>query len=233
MADEAKVTQDAEVPAQTEQKAEEGTETTIAKVLGTEEPKKEDSVPMAVFLEEKKGRKALEKKVKELEEAVANGSKEEQSEVSDEIDALGEQYNVDKNFLRDLKKSIKGDDSASKRLERLEQREREERFNSALSSALDGAPEYKEVVNKDVLKELAMLPKNANKTFEELLQETYGSAIRGKRTIETTKPRGGKSPDSDFDPKRLKDDPEYMDEIESNPKLKEKYSQYVQDIAGR
>jgi len=93
-------------------------------------------------------------------------------------------------------------------------------------------PEYENLVNREVIKVLSLDPKNANKTFAQLIEETYGKAITGKRTIETTKPGGGKEPtEIDFD-KALKDT-EYFKEIMSNPTLKKKYNDSISSRVSR
>ena len=64
-------------------------------------------------------------------------------------------------------------------------------FATGLEKALQNAPEYRDVVNVSVIKALAFNPANANKTYRQLLEEAYGNAITGQRTVETTTPRGG------------------------------------------
>jgi hypothetical protein len=85
-------------------------------------------------------------------------------------------------------------------------------------------PEYSAIVNKDVIKTLSLDPANQNKTFQQLIEETYGNALGGKRTLETTTPRGGKALESvDFD--RAKKDGKYLEEVLANPDTKKEYNE--------
>jgi len=56
-----------------------------------------------------------------------------------------------------------------------------------------------------VIKALAFNPANKNKTYSQLLDEAYGNALTGRRTIETTTPRGG-AKDTKVDMQRAQSD---------------------------
>ena len=89
---------------------------------------------------------------------------------------------------------------------------------------MERAPEFKAIANPEVIKSLAILPQNAKKTLSQILEETYGNAITGKRTIETTSPGGGKEPEP-LDIKRAEKDIEYFKEVMADPKKKAQYNE--------
>jgi hypothetical protein len=89
-------------------------------------------------------------------------------------------------------------------------------------------PEYKNIANKDVIKSLSLDPKNANKTFAKILEDSYGHLITGKKTLEKTTVRGGNS-DSPIDFNKAAKDMEYYKEIMANPELKKKYNESLTD----
>lgn len=53
----------------------------------------------------------------------------------------------------------------------------EEIFSENFNKVMEGMPEYKDVVNRDVIKELSLLPQNAKKTFQQIVEETYKDKI--------------------------------------------------------
>jgi len=232
MADEApKAEEKVEVP---EQKPAE----TIADIIKSDEPKNEPkTVPEAAFLEEKKARKALEKELKSLKSSIDNGSSDK--EVSADIEAIAAQYqDVDKNFLRKYAEAVetrafnKAQALIDEKLKPLETERHQEKldkvFNTHYAKALADMPEYENVANKEVIKALSLLPQNATKTFAQLIEDTYGNALRGKRTIETTSPRGGVAPGT-FDINRANTDPAYLAEVLKTPELKKQYDTYVDE----
>ena len=208
-------------------------EKTIGETL-TPEPtpeRKENQVPESAFLKEKMARKELEKKVKELEESVRNGATHR--EVSADIASIAKEYDIDPNFLDKLSATIRSEteskvkeelDSKFKPLEEEKRKESIEKvFNTHFNLALEKVPEFKGIVNPEVIKSLSLLPQNANKTFLQLIEETYGGAITGRRTIPQTVPAGGKE-SGPLDYQRAVKDPEYFKEVMADPKLKAEYN---------
>ena len=97
-------------------------------------------------------------------------------------------------------------------------------IESGLTKALDEAPEYKKVANMDVIKEMALNPANKDMTFPQLLDKAYGNALSGKRTVETTTPRGGAT-DQKVDMERTRRDPAYRKEVLSDPVSRKQYNE--------
>ena len=116
------------------------------------------------------------------------------------------------------------------KIEESEKRARQDvALSSALNKALDDAPEFKNIANLDVVKQMALNPANKAKTFPELLEEAYGNAIPGKRTTETTTPRGGAN-DTKVDLARAASDPVYKREVLADPDMR---AQYNADLPSR
>jgi len=155
------------------------------------------------------------------------------------------------NELAELKRVLDGDDSVedvddepevkklAQKLEQIEEREaraqeREARakleatFQEHLNKALDKSPEYKGIVNVEVIKSLAFNPANTNKTYSQLLEEAYGNALTGRRTVETTTPRGG-AKDTQLDRRRAETDTEYRREVLADPTLRKQYNEGLTD----
>lgn len=208
---ETQVNESPEVTVNTEQ-AETVAEPTLADLHQTEPtevPKaKINSVPKARLDKEIARRKELEQKL-----AALRGDAEDDPEV-DDVDDVPE-----------IKK-------LADKLEQIERKENMSRmekvFYENISKTLDNNPEYKEVVNIEVIKTLAFNPANANKTYKALLEEAYGNATPGRRTVETTIPHGG-AKETKLDRERAKTDTAYRREVLADPELKKQYNEGLTD----
>lgn len=239
---EKEITQDGAVnPTNTENTVETKVEEkSIGEIINEPEVKEKPTVGLDKFLEVKREKKELEKKLEELVRAKEEGAT--QSEVSEDLEALATEYNIDKSFLQKIAKSIESraeksmEERINAKLEPITKREREERvntiFSKTFSETLESMPEYKGIANPDVIKALATNPANAKKTMSQILEEAYGNAITGRRTIERTIPGGGKEP-TDVDFKRAQSDSEYFKQIMDNPNLKKKYNDKAQSEVAR
>lgn len=210
-------------------------EQTIGDVLETKEvpvEKHVNTIPESAFLSEKKARKEAEKRIKDLEDQIKNGSS--QREVSDDIASIAKEYDIDPSFLDKLEKSIRSKterelkDEISSKFKPIEEQEKQARIDKVFQEhyglAIQSMPEFSNIVNPGVIKALSLLPQNANKTFAQLIEETYGGAITGKRTIQSTTPGGGKDP-APLDYDRANKDSAYFDEVMANPKLKAEFNE--------
>lgn len=212
-----------------EQEAE--AETTIEDLLSEE---KDDRVPLKTFLETKKEKKALEREISELKEQVKKGATK--SEINSDLKSIAEKYDVDAGFLEELSTVIyskakqEADEVLQAKLKPIEAKDRADRIEKIFSvhfeKAMEELSEYKDVVNREVIKELSLLPQNAKKTFSQIIEDTYGKTVSGKKTMETSTPRGGK--DASYDPSRM-NDPVYFKEVMANPELKKKYNDGLVD----
>jgi|JI61114BRNA_FD_contig_31_167912_length_881_multi_4_in_0_out_0_1 hypothetical protein len=206
------------------------TEQTVGEMAGDTQPTPR-VVDEHVFVAEKKARKAAERRIKELEQSIANGATN--AEISDDIAEISEEFDVDPHFLQKLAKVAKT--QAEKELdakysEKFSAKEKAEKFDDtftkAYTEALNRGPEFSGIANADVIKQLAQLPQNSRKTVTQLIEETYGNALTGKRTIETTQPGGGKDPEP-LDLKRAETDIEYFKEVMADPKKKAQYNKHM------
>jgi hypothetical protein len=234
MADEAIITPEAEVkapeitPEVKEVPKEPITpEVTISEIIKDDEVKP-NLIPESVFLGEKKARKAAERELKALKESIENGMTP--SDISNEIDEIADEHNIDKAFLQKLASTIKTQtekDLDEKYQSKFKKEEKAESFDVAFDKAykvaLERGQEFEKIANPEIIKTLAMQPQNAKKTISQILEETYGNALTGKRTIETTTPGGGKDPEPlDYD--KATKDINYLKEVLANPELKAKYN---------
>lgn len=213
-------------------------EATLGDILETNKPEKTENpklVPEAVLLEYKKDNKELKKDIKDLKKLIEDGASKK--EVSQELKDIAEEHNIDPDFLDKLARSIKAQTKAelegefSSKMKPIEEKERkaaqDKKFDEIYSNILETMPEYKSIVNKEVIKTLSLNPANANKTFAKILEESYGHLIQGKKTIETTSPRGGQE-DIAIDYAKAVKDSKYFAEIMADPDLKRKYNEDLQ-----
>ena len=208
---------------------------TIGEALAT---KKEDTVPLSAHIELKKAHKQAERELKKLKESIESGAS--QKEVTASIESIVEEFpDVDPSFLRKLSQALtaeaeaKAEQRLGEKLKPLQEREEASRIDAIFTEnfvkAIDENPEYKDVVNREVIKQLSLLPQNANKTFSQLIEETYKHASIGKRSLDSASPRVGKDSDTKIDVARAQKDPSYMKEVLANPELRKQYRDGITD----
>ncbi len=200
---------------------------TVAEVMDTVVPKKE-TVGLDKFLDVKKENKEQKQIIKDLEAKLEAGATK--VEISADLEAIAAEFpDVDPKFLAMIGKAVekRAGAIADEKLRPITEREASEKqdkvFKKHFDAVLEDMPEFKGIVNEKVIKRLALDPENADKTFQELIEETYGSSISGKRTIETTTPGGGKDPEP-IDFQRARKDSAYFAEIMADPKRKAEYN---------
>lgn len=194
----------------------------------SEEHASEKTVPEYAFVAQKKALIAAEKELKALRESMQYQEATQYEQVTG-VDAIADKYNIDREFMNELKSTIENDLDA-KYASKESAKEKAEKFNDAFNkqynTALERGPEFQAIANPDVIKTLATLPQNKNKTVSQLLEETYGNALTGKRTIETTQPGGGKDPEP-LDISRAEKDINYFNEVMADPKKKAQYNEQM------
>ena len=222
---------EAVIPETVEQPTEE-TPQTMEQIQKEVEPVKE-TIGLDKFLDLKKQNKEKDKLIKDLEARIDAGATRQ--EVSADMDAISEEFpDVDRGFLNKLASTIKNsvvkeaEDKIASRFQPLEEKDKQAKldgaFNTHFKIAMDKMPEFTNIVNPEVIKTLSRDSKNASKTFSQIIEETYGNALTGKRTIETTSPGGGK----DADPlnfQKARSDSSYFDVVMANPRLKAEYNE--------
>lgn len=208
-----------------EQPAEESPET-VGQVLQQPEEKQE-TVSLSKFMKEKRARQELESQIAELQTKANDGASK--TEIATDLKALAEEHNIDAGFLSKLAKAIEAQAEAriEEKLRPITEKEKQAKIDSAFQvgfgKAMENMSEYKDIVNPDVIKTLSLNPNNANKTFRQLIEETYGNALGGRKTIETAVPRGGNA-SGELDYGRAKRDSAYFKEVMSDPVLKKQYN---------
>ena len=204
-----------------------------------QEPKEvpKETVGLDKYMTEKKARQAAEKKIADLEKAIQNGAT--QKEISSDIDAIGNEYGVDKDFLVKLTQTIeskldsKMQDKLRPLTEEKDKAKFEATFNQKFNDAMQSMPEYAKVVNPEVIKQLLQIRDssgklvNGNISLEQLIENTYVNAIGGKRGIESATPVGRQEP-AEIDFSRASSDGAYFKEIMANPTLKAKYNSSIE-----
>lgn len=222
-------------PGQEAQTVQQPTQQTIGETMKAKEPQ---TVPLSAHIELKKEYKKLEGEIKELRKAVEGGAS--RTEVAASIDALVSEFpDVDPTFLRKLSQSVaaeaetKAEQKLAERLKPLQEREDAARieavFGEHFEKAVNGLPEYRDVVNREVIKQLSLLPQNSNKTFSQLIEETYKNAAIGKRGLDAATPGAGKEHEARVDVAKAQRDPAYMKEVLSDPELRKQYRQGIVD----
>lgn len=206
-------------------------EETIAAAIEDKETKIPDAIPYNRFQEKVSENKELKDRVAELEKAIQDRDLSK-TEVSTEVRDIAEEFGIDEGVLGKLASRLQAqaEQSIEARLAPLTAKEKQEKqdrlLTNMLNKALEANPDYADIVDPDVIKQLALNPANANKTMTQLIEKTYGKAIvpSSKKTMETTSPGKSEAIDTvDYD--RAQSDSEYFSRIKSDPELKEKYNQ--------
>lgn len=208
-------------------------EETIGSIINEPEASKEEMVPLSKFLELKNESKASQRELKALKKTIEEGATK--SEVSRSMQEIADQHGVDADFLNDFVKAVREDvkketeQEIESKLKPIAEKEKaskiNETFKEHFSKAMEAMPEFNGVVKEDVIKSLSFIPANANKTFSQLIEETYGHLVQGRRSIDSQTNKAGKNDFGEIDTNRAKVDQKYFKEIMDNPVLKKKYNE--------
>lgn len=208
-------------------------EVKVSDIYKAKDPEK--FVGVDKFLELKKQNKELKKQMDGLQKMIEAGATK--SDVKDELDNLAEEFQVDPAFLKKFAESIKSksakpDDKKTKEDDEEDEvpetpkngKTVDQIFEEHYSGVISRLPEFADVVNKDVIKQLSLLKSNENKTLVQIIEDTYSKTLAGKRTVETSKPGGGKDPQP-LDYAKAKRDRDYLiNTVFADPDLKAEYN---------
>lgn len=204
-------------------------EQTVEETLAVPAPKEEKpTVGLDKFLDQKKQNKELKQRLEVLEKQIGDGATKR--EVSKDIRALAQEHNVDPEFLESFADAVREraeavvDEKLRPLTEEKAQAKREQLFKQHIEATLEEMPEYKDVVNIDILRQLAFNPANAKKTFRNLLEEAYGNVVKPRKSIETTTPRGGAQGGA-LNYEKALHDATYFREVMADPQLKQQYNE--------
>lgn len=240
MADEAFAPKDGLSPEQTETATE---TTTESETLGALTEEKHESVPLKKYMEEKRLSKENADKATALEAELAkvksNMASMSVPAINDEITRLATEHNADPELLAKLMSMAKTvtakeireelDAQYAPAITRIEQERNaekaEKKFDTLYEKTLSEMGEYAGVVNKDVIKSLAFNPANAKKTLPQILEEAYGNAVQGRKSIESHTPGSRGADEVDISNPTDHD----FDKINADPSLKAKWSKQAED----
>ena len=210
MSDKDTITLESEVKETSEETVNEEQETgdTVGVYQDEESDNGSEHIPKARLDKEINRRKELEAKLEALEK---------EKEADPEVKDVSKDPSVKE--LADKLANIEKNEATAKRDVALEK---------GLNKALDDAPEFKDVINVDFIKQMALNPANADKTFAQLLDEAYGNALGGKRTIESTTPRGG-AKNEKVDIEKARRDNSYLKEVLADPVLRKQYNEGLEN----
>jgi len=210
MSDKDTITLESEVKETSEETVndEQVSDDTVGAYQDEESDKGSDHIPKARLDKEINRRKELEAKLEALEK---------EKEADPEVKDVNKDPSV-KELADKLAKFEKEGQNAK----------RDAALEAGLNKALDDAPEFKDVINVDVIKQMALNPANADKTFANLLEEAYGNALGGKRTIESTTPRGG-AKNEKVDIEKARRDNTYLKEVLADPALRKQYNEGLEN----
>lgn len=196
------------------------------KTVGEVFEKKEEPrvVPEAKFLE-------IKRELKDLKKQIAEGATKK--EIASDIKELAEKYDVNQSFIEELATIVKTKTEAEfetkldSTLQPYKEKEKEEKINSAFekhfSQAIEAMPEYKDVVNKEVVKSLSLQPQNATKTFAQIIEDAYSGAIKGKRSIDHSN-QGNNRATNVVDIDKARKDTGYFTEMMKDKNSKAEYN---------
>lgn len=204
-------------------------------ILDTSKDTKKDAdkaprmVPESVLIEYKKESKEVRKELDALKKSIEDGASK--IEVSADLKTLAEKHSLPPEFLQEFADAVRKEakEDFESKMKPIEEKEnaakREKIFDEHFDKTMSEMPEYSKLVNKEVIKALAFDPKNANKSFAQIFESAYGHLVTGKKTLDTTKARGGKEDTSTVDIKRAQSDPAYFKEVMADPELKKIYNE--------
>jgi hypothetical protein len=185
-----------------------------------------DTVPLALFLD-------LKREMKELESKAKGGDSNAL------LEAIADKHNVDVDFMREFADSIRENTAKeirkeyepffNKQKEEAENLKKDQLFDSVYDSATKSFPELEGVLNKDLIKGLALDPKNSDKSVKQLIEWAYkGVMSKDDETpapsFEEGSPSGGKK-SGKLDFSNLS--PEDHKTIADDPKLRKEYGDWV------
>lgn len=185
----------------------------------------EETVSLAKFMKAKNRNKELEDEL----DTLRNKPNPTAKQVSTDLKAIADEYGVDESFIEKLSETFeaRADAKTEAKLQPLREKERQEKIETNFTGAFDRAmaqlPEYSQIVNRNVIKTLSLDPVNKNKTFVQIIEEAYGTAVTGKKTTERATPRVA-SVGGDLDYNRAKSDNDYFKEVMADPILKKQYN---------
>jgi hypothetical protein len=230
MAEEVKITPDAEVNA-----PKEGTvEAEIVKV--EPETKKPETVPLAVYLELKEDLKTLKHEIKESQ------GKSKETVAVEGYDSLKAKYpDVSPEFIQDMlgaatiEATKKIESKYSPIIEKQENEKKQEAFDRAFDSLFEKTlkenPDLPQTIDKDTIKTLATTEKYRNVPLAEILLKMYPVQNVGRPSSENDARTSGDKVEDIVSFEKIT--PEQKSAILDDPKARAKYFSWLDTQTGR
>lgn len=206
--------------------------------------KADDRVPLKKYMEEKRARQELEEQAQTLAQELerVRNSGIQGYDTNFDVDYLSQKHNIDADVLRDIINATSAITSEAVRAKvneeiapalseltgikrEKEQKKFDDQFNKILSESIEDMPEYKDLIDKDDLKEWIRSGKYSKLTMPQLIEQKYGKFVGAKKTID-----GGYTPGRESsipDPTNMTD--EDWVNIDKNPDLKKKWQGSLED----
>ena len=204
----------------------EAKEETLADALDAkEESKIPDSIPYNRFKEKVDENADLKSRLSELEERV-QANETAQKEVDSDLADIAKEHDIPDSVLEKLSQKMLAqvDEKLAPLTQREQQAKLDSKFETMFAKTLADNPQFSDIVNKDIVKQLAFNPANANLTLSKLLENTYGKLVQpaDKKTMETTQP-GKSEAITSVDFNRAQNDSAYMKQIKADSGLHAEY----------
>lgn len=203
----------------------------------------DESVPLRKYMDEKKARKEVETRAKELEaeiEALRNKPKGLEKTVYD-VKALSDKHGIDEEVLSDIlnasytmnsekiRKELENELSPKlAKLDEIENANKTNDFNvkfeSIIAETLNELPEYANIIDKNDLRDWVLSGKYSKLSMAQLVEQKYGKFVQGKKTLETSNPS---KEATQVDISNLTD--EDWNRMNNDPELRKKYSENFGD----
>ena len=211
---------------------------TVGDLLGSDDSKATEKTALekaeSAVVVEKQKRKDAERKLAELQRQIEDDADDE-DDTDDEDEPAPTRSNKAQKVQEAAIQAAR--EEAAAILGPIQAKEREEKikqiFSEQWSKLLDSHPEYKDVANKETIFALSLDPKNSNKTFEQIAEESYGHVVKGNRTLDEGSPSHSKGDDVEVDFDKAKKDPEYFAKVMANPATKKKYNENMMKGASK
>jgi hypothetical protein len=200
-----------------------------------------DAVPLAKYMSEKNARRDAEVKAKELETELTRLREAPTSEVDVDVKSLSDKHGIDEEVLRDIlnasytmtKGKVREELEAelSPKLAEIEQIKRdkevqtfENKFENILSDTIKSMPEYKDLIDKQDVKDWIKSGRYSKLTMAELIEQKYSKFVTGKKSIEN-----GQSVKESVVPDVNNMTNEDYINLDKNPELKKKWAESLED----
>jgi hypothetical protein len=151
---------------------------------------KPETVPLAKYLDGKAAHKeevqTLQARIEELENAQPSAPVIKAT-VPEDSQSIADAIGADPEAVEMILAAAAARNAPQ--LKKIAEQEKAKKADDALETlyaeTVKANPEFA-VANKEIIKQLALNPRNAQKTMTQLIEETYGTVLPGKKTMETS-----------------------------------------------